>query len=113
MTRVFRGHPGLLFRALPAALVAVGVKAGLEALDWHPLDFNPLLAGVIAAEVFIIGFLLSGTTSDFKEAEHPVRVPERQARPGRRLGRRARAHRGPVSRGARQRPGAGDRPRDG
>ena len=70
MTRVFRGHPGLLIRALPAALVAVGVKAGLEALDWHPLDFNPLLAGVIAAEVFIIDFLLSGTASDFKEAEH-------------------------------------------
>jgi hypothetical protein len=70
MTRVFRGHPGLLFRALPGALLAVGVKASLEALDWHPLDFNPLLTGVIAAEVFIIGFLLSGTAADFKEAEH-------------------------------------------
>ena len=33
------------------------------------LDFSPLLTGVIAAEVFIIGFILSGTTADFKEAE--------------------------------------------
>ncbi|HZN81784.1 MAG TPA: hypothetical protein VFC01_19180 [Mycobacterium sp.] len=33
------------------------------------LDFSPLLTGVIAAEVFIIGFILSGTSADFKEAE--------------------------------------------
>jgi hypothetical protein len=70
MIRVFRGHPGLLIRALPGALLVVAVKAGLEALDWQPLEFSPLLTGVIAAEVFIIGFLLSGTTADFKEAEH-------------------------------------------
>ena len=57
-------------RALPGALVVVGVKALLEAVDWQPLEFSPLLTGVIAAEVFIIGFLLSGTTTDFKEAEH-------------------------------------------
>jgi hypothetical protein len=67
---VFRGHPGLLIRSLPAALVAVGLKAIFEAVDWQPLQFSPLLTGVIAAEVFIIGFLLSGTTADFKEAEH-------------------------------------------
>lgn len=67
---MFRGHPGLLIRSLPAALVAVGLKAILEAADWQPLQFSPLLTGVIAAEVFIIGFLLSGTTTDFKEAEH-------------------------------------------
>ncbi len=33
------------------------------------LEFSPLLAGVIAAEVFIVGFMLSGTAGDFKEAE--------------------------------------------
>ena len=30
---------------------------------------SPLLTGIIAAEVFIIGFLLSATAADFKEAE--------------------------------------------
>jgi DNA-binding FrmR family transcriptional regulator len=70
MFHVFRGHPGLLVRALPGALVAVAVKAVFQAVDWQPLQFSPLLTGVIAAEVFIIGFLLSGTTTDFKEAEH-------------------------------------------
>jgi hypothetical protein len=34
-----------------------------------PLDLSPLLTGIIAGEVFIIGFLLSGTAADFKEAE--------------------------------------------
>jgi len=33
------------------------------------LNLSPLLAGAIAAEVFILGFLLSGTAGDFKEAE--------------------------------------------
>jgi hypothetical protein len=70
MIRMFRAHPGLLIRSLPGALLAVAIKAGLQALDWQPLEFSPLLTGVIAAEVFIIGFLLSGTTTDFKEAEH-------------------------------------------
>ena len=70
MIRMFRAHPGLLIRSLPGALLAVAIKAGLQALDWQPLEFSPLLTGVIAAEVFIIGFLLSGTTADFKEAEH-------------------------------------------
>jgi hypothetical protein len=70
MFRVLRGHPGLIIRALPGAGLVVAVKAGLLGLDWQPLEFSPLLTGVIGAEVFIIGFLLSGTTSDFKEAEH-------------------------------------------
>jgi hypothetical protein len=33
------------------------------------LELSPLLTGVIAAEVFIVGFMLAGTASDFKEAE--------------------------------------------
>ena len=33
------------------------------------LELSPLLTGVIAAEVFIVGFILSGTAADFKEAE--------------------------------------------
>jgi hypothetical protein len=47
----------------------VAAKAVLHGLAWEPLEFSPLLTGVIAAEVFIIGFLLSGTAADFKEAE--------------------------------------------
>jgi hypothetical protein len=61
--------PKLLARALPFIVVAVGVKAILEAADIHPLDLNPLLSGLVAANVFLLGFLLAGTLGDYKEAE--------------------------------------------
>ena len=37
--------------------------------SWEVFELSPLLAGAIAAEVFILGFLLAGTAGDFKEAE--------------------------------------------
>lgn len=61
--------PKLLARALPYIVVAVGVKAIFEAADVHPLDLNPLLSGLVAANVFLLGFLLAGTLADYKEAE--------------------------------------------
>jgi hypothetical protein len=66
---LFRGNPRLLLSALPFAVAIVALKAIAEATDFHPLELSPLLAGAIAAEVFILGFLLTGTAGDFKEAE--------------------------------------------
>lgn len=69
MTRFLRGNPRLLFHAVP---VAVGVILLKWLYDYSPamhLELSPLLTGVIAAEVFIVGFMLAGTTGDFKEAE--------------------------------------------
>lgn len=55
--------------ALPVAIGMVVLKCIYDKSPlWH-LDFSPLLTGIIAAEVFIIGFLISGTAADFKEAE--------------------------------------------
>jgi hypothetical protein len=69
MTRFFRGNPRLLVLALPVALGMVLLKWIYDESAFRHLDFSPLLTGVIAAEVFIIGFILSGTAADFKEAE--------------------------------------------
>jgi hypothetical protein len=69
VTRFFRGNPRLLLLALPIAVGMVVLKWLYEESDLKQLDLSPLLTGVIAAEVFIIGFMLSGTTADFKEAE--------------------------------------------
>jgi predicted membrane chloride channel (bestrophin family) len=68
-SRLFQGSPRLLLRALPWMLAIVALKWLLVSLDVQPFDLSPLLAGSIAAEVFVVGFLLSGTASDFKEAE--------------------------------------------
>jgi hypothetical protein len=55
--------------ALPVAVGMVLLKWLYDESELKHLDFSPLLTGVIAAEVFIIGFILSGTSADFKEAE--------------------------------------------
>jgi hypothetical protein len=55
--------------ALPVAVGMVLLKWLYDQSELKHLDFSPLLTGVIAAEVFIIGFILSGTAADFKEAE--------------------------------------------
>ncbi len=66
---LFRGNPRLLIGALPfaAAIILLKLVADMADLQW--LELSPLLAGAIAAEVFILGFLLNGTAGDFKEAE--------------------------------------------
>ncbi len=66
---VFRGNPRLLIATLPWVVGVMVVKLVVELADWHVFDMSPLLAGAIGAEVFILGFLLSGTAGDFKEAE--------------------------------------------
>src|SRR5690349_24410620 len=61
--------PKLMLRALPFVVGAVALKGICLALDFHPLDLNPLLSGLVAANVFLLGFLLAGTLADYKEAE--------------------------------------------
>jgi predicted membrane chloride channel (bestrophin family) len=69
VTKLFRGNPRLLFQAIPVALVVIVLKWLYDASALPHLELNPLLTGVVAAEVFLIGFMLSGTAGDFKEAE--------------------------------------------
>jgi hypothetical protein len=66
---LFRGNPRLLLGALPWAAAVVLLKLAADVSDAQWLELSPLLGGAIAAEVFILGFLLAGTAGDFKEAE--------------------------------------------
>jgi predicted membrane chloride channel (bestrophin family) len=68
-TNLFRGNPRLLIGAIPFALAIVLLKAISDVTGADRLELSPLLAGAIGAEVFILGFLLTGTAGDFKEAE--------------------------------------------
>jgi hypothetical protein len=69
VTKFFRGNPRLLLQAVPVAVAMILAKWLYDPSPLKHLDFSPLLTGVIAAEVFIVGFILSGTAADFKEAE--------------------------------------------
>ena len=54
--------------ALVAGLITV-VKSGVHAMGWEFISVNPLFSALVASTVFLLGFLLSGVLSDFKESE--------------------------------------------
>ncbi|MDX2287278.1 MAG: hypothetical protein NW217_00440 [Hyphomicrobiaceae bacterium] len=56
-------------------VVVLLLSLGKAAIHWSGLEFltlNPLFTSAIAGAIFIIGFMLSGVLSDYKEAE---RIP--------------------------------------
>jgi predicted membrane chloride channel (bestrophin family) len=52
----------IVFAVLCAKLV-------VHFLGWEVISINPLFSGIVAANVFLMGFLLNGVLSDFKESE--------------------------------------------
>jgi hypothetical protein len=69
MRSSFYKKHSLPLRAGAAVIVVVGVKIIAHALGWEVLTLNPLFTGLVAANVFLMGFLLNGVLSDFKESE--------------------------------------------
>jgi hypothetical protein len=69
MNRVFKTKWGMALRVLPVALAAVGVKFLLHRLDWEVISLSPLFSGLLGATVFLLGFLIAGVLSDYKESE--------------------------------------------
>jgi hypothetical protein len=59
----------LLLRVSTLVAVVVGAKLLVHFLGWEMISINPLFSGIVAANVFLMGFLLSGVLSDFKESE--------------------------------------------
>ena len=59
----------LLLRVSVLVAAVVSVKFLVHFLGWEIISVNPLFSGIVAANVFLMGFLLSGTLSDFKESE--------------------------------------------
>jgi hypothetical protein len=59
----------LAFKVLPFVAAAMVLKFALHRLDWEVISLNALLPGLLAATVFLLGFLISGVLSDYKESE--------------------------------------------
>jgi len=49
--------------------VVVCAKLAVHFLGWEVISINPLFSGIVAANIFLMGFLLSGVLSDYKESE--------------------------------------------
>lgn len=58
-----------LLRVGAVVAVAIGAKLVVHYLGWEVISLNALFTGIIAANVFLMGFLLSGVLSDYKESE--------------------------------------------
>ncbi len=67
--RIGRKHARIIGNALVVVAVVIALKAAAHALGWEALSLNPLLSGIVAADVLLMGFLLSGVLADFKESE--------------------------------------------
>lgn len=59
----------LVFRIAPLVVVTVLAKLGVDYLGWDVIELNTLYSSLVTATVFLIGFLLAGTLTDFKESE--------------------------------------------
>lgn len=60
---------GLALRVLPWTGGVIVLKLVLDQSGIEPLSLSPLFNSLIAANVFLLGFLLTGTLSDYKESE--------------------------------------------
>jgi hypothetical protein len=59
----------MLFQVAAIVGFVMALKLGAHWLRWEIISLNPLFSGIVAANVFLIGFLLSGVLNDYKESE--------------------------------------------
>ena len=68
-TGVVSGRRALLLRTVPLVLVLVALKLLVEWLGWEFIEVSPLHTSIVAGAIFIVGLMLAGTMSDYKESE--------------------------------------------
>ena len=59
----------IIIRISAASAGFVLLKALVHQLGLDVLELSPLLSSLVAATVFLLGFLLNGVLSDYKESE--------------------------------------------
>jgi hypothetical protein len=59
----------LALKVIPFVLAFVVLKLVVHLLSWEPFELGPVLTSLIAATVFLLGFLIAGTLADYKESE--------------------------------------------
>ncbi|MCF8054127.1 MAG: hypothetical protein K9K75_02770 [Deltaproteobacteria bacterium] len=59
----------LTIKVLPFLILVGTIKLALHFCHFEPLGINPFFTSIVAATIFLIGFLSSGVMSDYKESE--------------------------------------------
>lgn len=62
----------IAFRILPTVIVIVILKFLAHKFNFEVMELNALFTSLVAGTIFLIGFLISGVLSDYKESE---RIP--------------------------------------
>lgn len=69
LKRTLHSRWRLAISVLPAvAVVALG-KTLVTEINAESIELNPLYTGLVAGNIFLLGFLLAGTLADYKESE--------------------------------------------
>ena len=59
----------LTFKTLPFVVLVLVLKLAVHELGYEVLSLTALFTAIISANIFLIGFLISGTLVDYKESE--------------------------------------------
>jgi len=65
----FRNSLKLILKVLPFVAAVIGVKLAVHRLDFEIIPLNAIFSALIGANVFLLGFLISGVLADYKESE--------------------------------------------
>jgi hypothetical protein len=69
MLKMNKKNIWIFVKAMSLVSIIIGIKFIVHEFDIEFLTINNLFSGIIAANVFLMGFLLSGVLSDYKESE--------------------------------------------
>ncbi len=59
----------IFYRVMSFVVVIILLKLVVHFFGWEIITLNAIFSGLIGANVFLMGFLLSGVLSDYKESE--------------------------------------------
>jgi hypothetical protein len=59
----------IAFRILPVVILAVFLKSLAHIYDLEMMELNSLFTSLVAGTIFLIGFLITGVLTDYKESE--------------------------------------------
>jgi predicted membrane chloride channel (bestrophin family) len=60
---------GLILKVLPWIVLVIVAKLVVHYLGYEVVPLNPIFSALIGANVFLLGFLISGVLADYKESE--------------------------------------------
>ena len=69
MARKFHKKYQLVLRVILIVGIVIVLKLIAHWFGWEIISLNPLFSGIVAANVFLMGFLLTGVLTDYKESE--------------------------------------------